>query len=87
MFRIIWSSQIKGRLSFLREDIGVIIRGLKFNLLRPGVPFLYPLKVSENLGFSDVFRGYKQGTLGSNVLSEQLEESNIKLLIEPFHSI
>ena len=24
-------------------------------------PFLYPLKTSENLWFSDVFKGYKNG--------------------------
>ena len=29
------------------------------------VPFLYPLKTSENLWFSDNFRGYKNGILGS----------------------
>ena len=28
--------------------------------------FLYPLKRSENLWFSDVFRGYKKGTPSSN---------------------
>ena len=27
------------------------------------VPFLYPLKMSENQRFSDIFRGYKNGTL------------------------
>ena len=27
------------------------------------VPLLFPLKTSENLRFSDVFRGYKSGTL------------------------
>ena len=31
-----------------------------FNPLLPGVPFLYPLKTSENLRFSDVFRVYKR---------------------------
>ena len=30
------------------------------------VPFLYPLKTSENLWFSDVCRGYRNGTLASN---------------------
>ena len=33
-----------------------------------GVSFLCPLKTSENLWFSDVFRGYKKGTPGSNGL-------------------
>ena len=37
-----------------------------FHLINPfyaNVPFLYPLKTSENLWFSDVFRGYRNGTL------------------------
>ena len=37
------------------------------------VPLLHPLKTSENLRFSDVFRGYKIGTLvenGLNTVSE-----------------
>ena len=38
------------------------------NPLLPDVLFLYPLKTSENLWFSDVFRGYKNGTPGSNGL-------------------
>ena len=29
------------------------------NPLQPGVAYLYPLKTSENLRFSDVFRGYR----------------------------
>ena len=35
--------------------------------LLPGVSFLYPLKTSVNLKFSDVFRQYKKGTTGSCV--------------------
>ena len=38
------------------------------NPLVPRVPFLYPLKTSENHRFSDVFRGYKIGTRGTNGL-------------------
>ena len=30
--------------------------------------FLYLLKISENLWFSDIFRGYKKGTAASNGL-------------------
>ena len=30
-----------------------------FNSLMSSVTFLYPLKTSENLHFSDIFRGYK----------------------------
>ena len=33
------------------------------NPIQPTGPFLYPLKMSENQRFSDVFRGYKNGTL------------------------
>ena len=32
------------------------------------VPLLYPLKASEDLRFSDVFRGYRSGTLVENGL-------------------
>ena len=39
---------------------------LSLNPLLPSVPFLYLLKTSEKLWFSDVFRGYKKGTPGSN---------------------
>ena len=38
-------------------------------LIKPfstNVPLLYPLKTSENLCFSDVFRGYRSGTLVEN---------------------
>ena len=35
-----------------------------FNPYSPNVTFLYPLKNSENRRFSDVFRGYKNVTLG-----------------------
>ena len=31
-------------------------------------PFLYPLKTSENLWFSDVFKGYRKRSLAKNVL-------------------
>ena len=35
------------------------------------VRFLYPLKKSEKLRFSDIFRGYKNVTLDINGLKEQ----------------
>ena len=38
------------------------------NPFLPNIPILYSLKTSENLWFSDVFRGYKMGTLGTNRL-------------------
>ena len=45
------------------------------NLINPllsGVPFLYPLKASENRGFSGIFKGYKKGILGGNGLGNLL---------------
>ena len=38
----------------------------------PAVPFLYSLKTWENLWFSNVFRGQKDGIPGSNELNKQL---------------
>ena len=43
------------------------------NPFSTNVPLLHPLKTSENLWFSDVFSGYKIGTLvenGLNTVSE-----------------
>ena len=34
------------------------------NPYSPNATFLYPLKTSENLRFSEVFRGYRNVTLG-----------------------
>ena len=39
-----------------------------FKPLLANVPILNPLKISENLWFSGVFRGYEIGTLGRNGL-------------------
>ena len=38
------------------------------NPFSSNVPLLYPLKTSENFRFSDVFRGYRSGTLVENRL-------------------
>ena len=35
----------------------------KVNPFQVNVPFLYPLKTSENLWFSDVFNEHRNGTL------------------------
>ena len=40
-----------------------------FNPFSTNVPLLYPLKTSENIRFSDVFRGYRSGTLVENGLN------------------
>ena len=34
------------------------------NPYSPNVTFLYPLKTSKNFRFSDIFRGYRNVTLG-----------------------
>ena len=34
--------------------------------------FLYPLKTSENLWFSDVFRGYRKRPMARNGLTENM---------------
>ena len=39
-----------------------------FNPFSTNVPLLYPLKTSENLLFSGVFKGYRSGTLVENGL-------------------
>ena len=41
---------------------------LKFNLFHSNVPFLYDLRTSENLLFSDVFGRYRIGTMAWNGL-------------------
>ena len=40
-----------------------------FNSFYSNIPYLYPLQTSENLSFSDVFRGYRYGILVGNGLS------------------
>ena len=39
------------------------------NIFSTNVKLLYPLKTSENRRFSDVFRGYRSGTLVENGLT------------------
>ena len=41
---------------------------ININPLSTDVPLLYPQKTSENRRFSDVFRGYRSGTLVANGL-------------------
>ena len=43
----------------------------KINPFLANVPILYPLKTPENRRFSDVFRGYKLGTLATNGLIQE----------------
>ena len=43
----------------------------KINPFLANAPILYPLKTPENERFSDVFRGYKLGTLAANGLIQE----------------
>ena len=43
---------------------------IRVNPFPTNFPLLYPLKASENLRFSDVFRGYRSGTLVGNGLRQ-----------------
>ena len=55
------------------------------NVLNPfstNVSLLYPLKTSENLWFSDVFRGYGSGTLVENGLKRWLLKSATLLKVD-----
>ena len=57
--------------SFLEEllnETPYVIASPCLNPYPPNVTFLYPLKTSENLRFSDVFRGYRNVTLGEHGL-------------------
>ena len=53
-------------------------------LIQVNVPFLYPLETSENLGFSDVFRGYGKVTLAWNglIILQVTEISSLRLVLE-----
>ena len=46
-----------------------VVGKLYLNQFSTSVPLLYPLKTSENLQFSDVFREYRSGTLVENGLN------------------
>ena len=49
------------------------------------VPLLYPLETSQNLRFSDVFRGYRSETLVKNGLFRTFIKHSKKKHISPFH--
>ena len=51
------------------------------NPFSTSVPLLYLLKTSENLRFSDVFRGYRSGTLVKNRLMQFQKFVDINLLM------
>ena len=50
------------------------MRIYRLNPFQANVPYLYPLKTSGNLWFSDVFRGYRKGTLAWNGLNRSKED-------------
>ena len=45
------------------------------NPFQPNISFLYPLKTSENLWFSDVFRGYRNGILARKGLIKNASQN------------
>ena len=47
----------------LKELAGKYLWRMNTNPLSANVIFLHPMKMPENQGFSDVFRGYRNGTL------------------------
>ena len=52
--------------------LGEVEKPVLSNPFERNIPFLYLLKTSENLWFFDIFRGYKNGTLGKNGLTHFL---------------
>ena len=44
----------------------------------PNVPFLYPLKTSENLWFSNVFRGYQKRSVGVLMFSRDRKRVHLE---------
>lgn len=54
------------------------------NLFSTNIPTLYPLKTAQNLGFCDVFRGYRCGPLVENGLSRSKSCQNRVFLVQPF---
>ena len=44
----------------------------KLNSFKANVLFIYPLKMPENLWFSDVFRGYRNGTLAQKKVNDAM---------------
>ena len=45
----------------------------EINPFKANIAFSYPQKIPENLWFSGIFRGYRNGTLGWNWLNESAE--------------
>ena len=56
--------------SFFRNRVSIFQKqgSSIFNPFSTSVPYLYPLKTLENRRFSDIFRGYRSGTLVENGL-------------------
>ena len=68
-------SQIKSEQNVQTKKIEIFqMSPSKIKLFQPNVPFLNPLKTSENLWFSDIFRGYRNETLGENGVKLQTED-------------
>ena len=58
LLKLFYSSLINNFFHYRGEK-----KPFSFNLFQANVPFLYPLKTSENRRLSNVFRGYRNGTL------------------------
>ena len=54
-------------LLWLKEHYKILNHSV-INPFQANIPILYPLKTTENLYFSGIFRGYKMGTLAWNGL-------------------
>ena len=63
------------------NNLDVYDNQVNLNPFPANVPYLYPLKTSENQRVSDIFRGCRKGTLAWNGLSLL-----INLSINPFHT-
>ena len=67
-----WHTFMKFIIRVINKSNVVVGASLRLNLFHANVPFLYPLKTSENQGFSEVFRGYGNGTLAWNGLKNRI---------------
>ena len=80
---IVLSSQFE-KVTFQKyiAEFWIVISNQMINPFSTNVPLLHSLKTSENRRCSDIFRGYRSGTLVENVLSISFPiRGSIKLVI------
>ena len=71
---------------------GLVLKGLRTPIIKPFHAtdlFLYPLKISKNLWFSDVFKGYRKRSVACNGLIKHLAVitgRNVAVNIHPIGS-